>query len=440
MAIQLSFNMNASSEPFAQKMHDYLKLIEEVKKFNGEVLIVKDNEVLFNQSVGWSSIAWSIKNKNNNKYNIASITKSFTSVLILKAVEEGLLNIGDFVSDYLPQFDEKFNKVTINHLLRHQSGIPHYEGVQGYWSKQSKIMMDNKQVIAMINNVQLEFEPGKSEKYSSLGYYLLGCVLENVYRQSYSELLKNKILEPLNLKDSGSVNTLQIIKNLNEPYHIVSDEILVRAPHRNYSSVKASGDIYSTSLDLLKWHHSLFNNLIINKESTRLLFSAEKNGEFAMGWYVTSKPPVKYYHGGGTWGYSAYNVMYPNDNISLIILANTSSLAIQEIAESIEKIIFNKTKSKVLTSKAEKFINADLDIEGAFKSTTSTRILVINKNKNKWHAQLEGNPPFQIYLRSSNQFYGKKVDVNLTFNIANDNVQSVSVERLGQQFEFKKVQ
>lgn len=420
----------------SDQLRNYLNIIHQKKKFSGEILVAKGSEILFQEAIGSASLELNMSLKKNAKYKIASITKTFTGILVAMAQEEGKLSVKDKASQYLAELSAKFNEVTIGQLLKHTSGIPHNESISNYWPVKSKLEMNTQQVLAEINQVNLLFEPGSDMHYSSLGYYLLATILEKVYQVDFQHLLKTKILNLLEMSHSGSANSLKIVPEMTSGYHLVSDDSLVMAPYRNFSMLKGAGDMYSTATDLLNWSNSFFNLDLLSQEGIQTIFSGIN---YSYGWYLGEGSPKKYFHGGGTWGYSSHLAIYPEEEISIIILSNVSTLPISEIAEDVEKIVFGfpfempEFQAEISTE------NIDLGkYTGRFVSASGNMQLNIVSQGGKLFAQLAGRPPFEIYSKGNHQFFGKKVEIDFTFVLENEIVTSIKASRMGQEFSFKK--
>ncbi|MDD7888193.1 serine hydrolase [Flavivirga sp. 57AJ16] len=424
----------------------YLNAIHLKKGFNGEIFVAKGNNIIFQKTVGMASYENSVKLKNGAKYRIASITKTFTGTLIAIAQEEQKLNVQDKASGYLNGLSPKFKNITIEQLLYHTSGLPHNEGIKDYWQTKSKLQTTREQAIEEINTLDLLFESGSQMQYSSLGYYLLASILENVYKNSFENILRDKILNKLQMTETGIVDNLKIIPQMASGYHLVTDDSLVVAPYRNYSMLKGAGDMYSTTTDLLKWNNSFFSNSLLSEKSKEIVFakttnSKSKNGNsYGYGWYLNSDIPKKFYHGGGTWGYSTFTSIYAdNDKTSIIILSNVSTLPITNIASDVEKIVFGKPFQMPSIEKvSEKPIDLEMYI-GEFITEENKMVLNIIKAENSLYAKLGENPPFEIYPKGNHQFFGKKVEIEFTFAVNDINVVTgLTANGMGKSFQFKK--
>jgi CubicO group peptidase (beta-lactamase class C family) len=419
------------------KLSSYLRAIHLKTGFSGELLVAHGTTVLFQKTTGMASYENNLALRTGAKYRIASISKTFTGALIALAEEEQRLSINDKVSSYIKELSPEFGEVTIEQLLTHTSGLPHNEGIDGYWQIKSKLPMTREQAISEINALDLLFTPGSAMGYSSLGYYLLAVVLENIYQQNFQDILQSKILKKLQMDETGLIDNLKILPRMASGYHLITDDSLVVAPYRDYSMLKGAGDMYSTATDLLKWNTSFFSNLLL-KENTKAIIpkaKAEHNAAYGYGWFIT---PDKYYHGGGTWGYSTHTAVYPEQNLSIILLSNVSTLPISSIAEDVEKIVFGKPFQLPLAEeKSKEEVNLEM-YHGNFLSETNSMLLVIKKVENSLYAQLGTNPAFEIYPKGGHQFFGKKVEIEFTFNVAHSLVTGVSAKRAGQIFYFKK--
>lgn len=431
-------------DSLTEKLHTYLEVINTKKHFHGELLVAKGQRILFHEAIGLASIEHNIAMKTNVAYRIASITKSFTGTLTAIAGQEKKLNFSDRAIQYMPGLSDKFKDITVQQLLTHSSGLPHNEGIKDYWPTKSKLDMTTEQVINEINDTELLFEPGTQTHYSSPGYYLLAVILENIYDEDYQTIVENNILKPLNMNETGTANTLGIIPKMTRGYHLVNGDSLVVAPYRNYSMLKGAGDMISTASDLLKWSNSFFANTLLKEETKAVMFNPDKTTHanekrHGYGWYINTEKPKKYYRGGGTWGYSSYLVLYPEDEISIIILSNISFLPTESIAADVQKIVYGLPFTMPVVEKAiaETAVNLAL-YAGTFLSDLNNMNLRIIQNETGLFAKLGGNPAFQIYPKGNHHFFGKKIDIQFSFEIKGEIVQGLTAEGMGRTFHFTK--
>ena len=418
-----------------QVLSQYLRTLHTQNGFSGEILVAQKKRVIFQQAIGFSSRELGIALKNNQIYRIASITKTFTGALLVLAQRAGKLKLSDRVCQYIPTLSSQFKDITLHQLLTHTAGLPHYEGIQDYWLKKSKYLSKPAEIMAEINQLKLKSKPGSQMKYTSLGYYLLATALENVYQDRYAKILQEKILHPLKMNDSGAENTLAIIPNLATGYHQLTDDQLIKAPHRNYSILKGSGDMYASAKDLLTWCSSFTNHQLFTLQEQQLIFGHQ---EYGYGWFIGEAPPKHYYHGGGTWGYSSYLAFYPKEQISIVILSNTSTLPVKEMGRFIEKIVFeHPIKMPLLQKETSQTFDPKL-YAGTFVSDSGKMILKVTTQNSKLYAQLANKPAFKIYFKGKHQFFGRKVAVTFSFELKNGQITGLTAQRMGKIFHFNK--
>jgi CubicO group peptidase (beta-lactamase class C family) len=140
-------------EQVEDTLERYINVIKATQGFNGEILVARGDEIVFQKATGMASFEHQVALQKGAKYRIASITKSLTATLIMMAQQEGMLSIKDRVVDYIPQLATKFKDITIEHLLTHTSGLPHNEGIKDYWLIKSKLDMTTKQSLEEINQI-----------------------------------------------------------------------------------------------------------------------------------------------------------------------------------------------------------------------------------------------------------------------------------------------
>jgi CubicO group peptidase (beta-lactamase class C family) len=266
---------SVSTATLASKIDHFINSLPDYRSFSGVIFISSGEKVLINKGYGLANHSFSIPNTPDTKFWIGSFTKPFVAFLVMKLYEEGKLSPDDKIMKYLPDYPpEKANKISIHNLLNHTSGIPHhYIGVKNFFQKHDKYFYSTIELLDLISKVPLVHEPGEKVTYSSFNYSLLGIILERVSGKSFYELLKEKILDPLGMEDTGVENNLTIKKRMASGY-MRGLQGLVMAPHGEMSPYFAAGDMYSTARDISHFMK------IIGPDSDRLL--AKKYKELMM--------------------------------------------------------------------------------------------------------------------------------------------------------------
>ncbi|NMH86998.1 serine hydrolase [Flavivirga algicola] len=450
-----TFKLNGQNNyNFNTKLTEYLSVQNERINFNGVVLVANSKEILYQRAIGFSSLENKTPLTVGSKFKIASISKSFTGMLVALAVKEGKLKLEDKIKQYFNEctLREKWDEITIQHLISHTSGIPHWKGYKDYWTIKSRLPLNTKQVLTDIFKMDLVFIPGKKVNYSSPAYFLLAVILQKVYGDTYDGILNKKIFKPLKLDNTGAYNDLSIIPKMTSGYHLLPNDSLIVAPYRSSSALKGSGSLYASAKDLLKWNRSLMNDSIWNSELKQSLFNPitdhlmphNNKAQYGMGWYIHNKKNDRlksYQASGGTFGYSSISVVYPERKLTLIVLSNISFLPMHSIWSDMEKIILEKpfklptiiNSSLISIKSLEKFI-------GTYRASNNMQLKIL-EHQGKLFAKLGSKPPFRIYTESHSVFFGKKVGVRFTFNVLSDNktVTGLKTEGKGKEFKFKKL-
>jgi CubicO group peptidase (beta-lactamase class C family) len=319
--------------------------------FSGTVLVAKKGEIIFKEAYGISNRATNEENKVDTKYGIGSVTKQFTAMLVMQLVEEGKLKLQDTIGNYLPYLPkEKANHITIHQLLTHTSGLAHYFALPAIGVNLSdfrKTKYAPKELVQLIGKTNMIAKPGEQFYYSSLGYDVLGAIIEEVSGKSFAHFLDEKIIQPLQLKNTGFASNEYISNELAKGY--AYREVygldwwtsehggeIREAPFRDQSTAYAAGGMHSTVEDLFIWSEAVKSHKLLSPELTKIMLSPDKKGH-CYGWVRNWDDIVEkninarlYGHGGALTGNSAYIGMY-DDGTTIIYLANINNLKAEEI-------------------------------------------------------------------------------------------------------------
>ncbi|TYB76412.1 serine hydrolase [Bizionia myxarmorum] len=345
-----------SSLSFGQNKKAQLdKLIDsytEYHKFNGSVLVAENGKVIYKKGFGMANMEWDIPNKPDTKHRLGSITKQFTAMLILQLVEAGKIDLQTPIAKYLPNYPKaNASKITTHHLLTHSSGIPNYTSFPGFMEKNSRIPYTPTELINVFSETPLDFEPGERFSYSNSGYVLLGDLIEKVSGKSYEQMLQENIFTPLNMKDSGFDHYETILKNRASGYS-KSANGFINSSYIDMSVPYAAGSLYSTVEDLHLWDQALYTNKLITKESMDLFFGehiSARGAHYGYGWSIgnegigsTDETIETISHGGGINGFNTLISRATSDKSLIVLLNNTGGAPLEDIAQAIRGILYNK--------------------------------------------------------------------------------------------------
>jgi CubicO group peptidase (beta-lactamase class C family) len=320
--ISVQESTKATYKDIQSKISEYMNKYTEEIAFNGTILIAKNNDVLFSKGYGMSDYNNNTVNTPQTVFEIGSITKQFTASAILMLQEKKLLSVQDTLDKYIPDYPNG-DKIKIQNLLNHTSGIPEYLG----FIKFDKIGIHSyttEEIIELVKNKPLEFKTGTKFKYSNSNYLLLGYIIEKISNLKYEDYIEKNILKPLNMDKTGFLSRQNIIKYKAIGYERINAKANeYKAAYEEEPSLPyAAGEIYSTTEDLYRWESALYKGRLIKKELLNEMLTPCQ-GSYGYGWFLqnTSRDKIAY-HGGNIPGYTAYVEINIDQNYLFIILSN----------------------------------------------------------------------------------------------------------------------
>lgn len=320
-----------------QKIDKVVDAFVKLEQFSGTILVAKDGKPIYTRVVGLADRDHGVKNTMDTKFNIGSIGKTITGTAIMQLVEQGKVNLTDPASKYLQGFPHG-DKITIHHLLSHTSGLFNYMAHPDYRTKMFTLR-SVKDILPLIYDQDLRFkEPGTQYSYSNSGIVCLGAIIENVTGQFYPDYIKEHILDPLDMKDTGIHFLDQVIKNRAVGYRKLSTGQFLRNVF-TMPPASADGGLETTVWDLLKFDQALYGDKLISKSSKKKMFTPNL-ANYGYCWRITEKySNTIIAHGGGAPGLSASFSRYLNDKITIITLSNIDADR-GSLARTIEAIVF----------------------------------------------------------------------------------------------------
>jgi CubicO group peptidase (beta-lactamase class C family) len=324
------------------------------KDFSGVILIAEKGNPIYHKAFGYREFADQIPLQTSDIFELASVSKQFTAMIIMMLKEKRLLNYDDSVSKYL---DIPYKGITIRNLLTHTSGLPDYQDIMDkYWDK-SKVA-GNPDCIEYLNKYAppKQFEPGEKYEYSNTGYLLLASIAEKASGKDFIELCRKWIFRKLKMK-STDIRTLEekkATKNFAIGHIYVEDRNkYVRAdsfPSSNYTiwlgNRKGPGRISSTVADLLKWDKALYTEKLIRQSALQEAFTTMKlnNGSFSnygFGWSLRTDLTLGRIvsHNGDNPGYKTEIIRYIDKKKTLIVLNNNAHRDFNSIIKQLEGML-----------------------------------------------------------------------------------------------------
>lgn len=300
-------------------------------QFNGTILVKKNDDIIYERAFGLANREWGIENTLDSKFLIGSVSKSYTALMVLILVNEGLIDLNATINTYIPQYEGPGkNQVTIHQMLTHTSGIPDHGAIPNLSKKRVRWIYDSDQYLELVKETSLKFAPGSAFQYSGIAYNLLAIICEKVSKKSFRELLKEKIFMPLKMNDSSLNSNLDINPKRAYGYEYYLLEGYKLPSYLSMDHCKGSGGILSTVEDMAKFNHECFDaQTLTSKSLYKKMFTPHvKDWQYyGYGWWIdtmdmdgSKKTLVS--HGGSTDGYKAYSTRIVEDKTDILILEN----------------------------------------------------------------------------------------------------------------------
>jgi CubicO group peptidase (beta-lactamase class C family) len=311
--------------------------------FNGNVLIAQKGVVVYQKSFGFADFKDTIKNNLQSKFQLASLSKTFTAVAIMKLAEQGKIGLDYTVKDYFANFP--YDGITIRSLLCHRSGLPFYQYTFDKTVRETKTYPTNQLMMNWFATVQptpkMFNQPDHYFGYNNTNFAVLAALVEKVSGKSFEEYMREIIFKPSGMKNSFIVTTKNDSININRTFGYQFGQ---RLPKDYYDDITGDKGVYSTVGDLLNWYKALKNNTIINKESFREMitprsfeFPGLRNYGYGFRLWVNEKQQTDYVYHTGWWkGYNTIMFFDPREDFVIILLSNRYNRSVYNIKNLIE--------------------------------------------------------------------------------------------------------
>ncbi len=309
--------------------------------FNGAALVADHGRVVFEKGYGLANMEWNIPNTPDTKFRLGSITKQFTATLVMQLVEQGKIDLTATISRYLPDYPQPAaGRITIHELLNHTSGIPGYTELPKFGAK-SREASKPSDFVAFFSKRGLLFEPGSKFSYSNSGFFLLGVILEKITSKPYERLLRERILDPAGMHDTGYDSTAPLLPKRAWGYDSTLNG------YRNASFIDMSlpfsaGSLYSTAEDLFRWDRALYTDRILSRASKDKMFTPGLS-DYGYGWFIRKGAVTTVEHDGGINGFNTLISRDLEPQRLIVLLNNTGGAPVDAMAKGIRAVLDGRT-------------------------------------------------------------------------------------------------
>lgn len=390
------------------------------------VLVKKGDQVLLRKGYGMADLEQAIPMRPEAVFRIGSITKQLTAAGIVLLADERKLSLQDDVRKHLPQLPDRGAKITIEHLLTHTSGIPSYTD-QPSFRKRSREDLSHDELLGLIKDVPLDFQPGQRWKYSNSGYYLLGMVIEKVSAKSYREFMEERVFRPLGMRNTTYGDDDRVIPGRIRGYQRPGGPAPgARARNADLMSMKppfAAGALVSTVDDLAVWDAAITAGKLLKPQSWARVFTAAKLKDgsattyghgWALGAYQGSPTQA---HGGGIPGFNTEILRLPRERVVVVILCNVipAPAPLGPLTRRLAGLAIGKP---MVEPKVAQIDPALLDrYAGVYKLKGSDRRVVIGRGPDHLTVKPSWAPQAIAHPEADTRFFIKEPPIRLGFAV-----------------------
>lgn len=329
-----------------KKSAEIAKIIQskvDLQRFNGNVLVAQKGVILYQEAFGLAQFKDSVALTNDAKFQLASLSKTFTAVAALKLVQQGKLSLTTTVDEIYPEFP--YEGVTIHSLLCHRSGLPYYEYLMDGEVREKKWYPTNQEMMqwfAKQNPTPKAYNlPDHFFSYNNTNFAILAAIVEQVSTLPFDIYLRKEVLVPIGMTDTYVNTTKSDSININRTSGYERSRPI---PRDYYDNITGDKGIYSTTADLLKWYQALRDGTVLSPELLQEAFTPRsfehpglRNYGYGFRLWVNAEQRTEYVYHTGWWkGYNTIMFFDLREDFVIVLLTNQLNRTVYRIKEIID--------------------------------------------------------------------------------------------------------
>ena len=365
----VSFSVNANMSDLSKKID--LLFDDRSQKPGCAVGLVENGEYIHSKGYGLANLEHEIPIGMDTIFRIGSVSKQFTTMAIAILEEKGELSFEDEMKVHIPDLVDYGEKVTINHMIHHYSGLGDYEymdypgrfknavGEEFRWGNED--YLTNKEFHDLIKTLPLIRKPEKKFHYSNTGYVLLALVAENASGMSLREFAEKEIFKPLGMNNSFFNDDVNLpFKNRADAYTPIDDESDKYKINVTNLSWVGDGGVYTSLNDFIKWDENFYENKLsmggqsliqtmemtfeetkVSKRNQKMDKEKENENTYAFAQNLAYYNGYKRWSHSGSWvGWLAHYARFPELHFSTVVFCNTNEIDATIISDKVVDIYF----------------------------------------------------------------------------------------------------
>ena len=304
------------------------------------VMVIRNGKILLAKSYGLADVEAKIPNAPDTNYRLASVTKQFTAMAIMRLADAGKLSFDDPITKFFPEFPEYGHSITVRHLLNHTSGLLDYEDLIPKGTTLPVLDLNALRLLQAQDKTY--FTPGSQFRYSNTGYAFLALIVEKVSGQTFAAFLRKNIFQPLRMNHSLAYEPGISTVTQRAFGYTTEKNGFTRTDQSLTSSVLGDGGIYASVNDLYQWDQALYTTKLVSRKTLRAAFTPGKSTrheadvQYGFGWFISEYRGLRnIWHSGNTIGFSTRIERFPEKKFTVIILTNRNDARLAEIPRQI---------------------------------------------------------------------------------------------------------
>jgi CubicO group peptidase (beta-lactamase class C family) len=411
------------------KIDSLLVYLNQNDKFMGQISISEGSKIVFEKAYGFADTDKKTLANTETKYKIGAITKMFTSVMILQLVEEKKLQLEDKLAKFYPKI-KNADKITISNLLHHRTGIFNITDDSDYVNFRTT-ESPKTSIVERLEKYDSLFEPNTKSEYSNSNYIILGFIVEDITKKKYAEVLNQKIVSPLRLKNTQFGSAIN--SNKNEAFsYTLENKTWLKKVEENWSLYQGAGAIQSTTADMTVFINALFAGKLFKKNSLDEMSRMEEGygkGIFKMPF----GDKILYGHNGGIESFRSILQYYPKDKCSIAIFQNGGAFDINDILIGILSIYYKmpyQFPNAVTFNVNPKILQS---YQGIYVSSQIQLKITVKLQGDKLTAQATGQSPFPLNPVGEQEFVFDAARIRMYFD-----KKTMLLRQGGKEYTFSK--
>ena len=398
----------------------------------GSVAIYHQDKPYYQHAWGFAQMNPRQQNTPNTRFRIGSITKTYTASIIHLLVEEGKLNLQAPLAKWFPSFPHA-DSIRLEQLLLHRSGLYNFTSSPRY-QRASDSSFTKTQLLAWMKSGSPAFTPGTKFGYSNTNYVLLSYIAEAVSHSSFTELLQQKIFQPLQLEQT-TFGQGPKTKGPTAQSYVYAGDSWAPDPDTHLSIPGAAGAIVSTAAEVATFYHALFQGKVVSDKA--LAQMKPRTYQFGHGLMkIPFYDRLSYGHTGGIDHYRTAASYFPEDDLTVVLFTNGLRLKFNDLMIGVLSTLYDKDYEFPQIAATQRLSAAWLqNLTGVYGSPQFPLDITITTKEGQLQGQATGQARFTLEARDSTHFALPSAGLKMHFQPQKD---LLIFTQMGNTFELKR--